>query len=891
MALTPLRRQYLRIKQRYPDAIVLFRLGDFYETFDEDAQVASRELDIVLTSRSMGKNVEVPLAGVPAHSLESYLAKLIKKGHKVAICEQLSDPATSKGLVERDVVRVVTPGTVLEPSLLEQKANNYLASVLAAGNEAGLAYVDITTGEFRTTQLPIGELALEIVRLSPAEVLEPEGQESSTGGDGQHTKTPIPQSSFDYDNARQILMDHFGVVTLEPFGCENLPLAVRAAGAVLDYLTRTQRGSLGEISSLSTYSTSAYMTLDQQTRRNLELFQAGRWGSPGPSLFSTLDLTRTPMGGRLLRRWLGQPLLDLQELTRRQEAVAFFHSNLLLRESAMTTLSHISDLERVVSRIRLGVAVPRELVGLKSSLEAASRLLYLFEEEGASAISWLRDRMGTWLSPTSNGSDRSNQPDNPDNNVVALIEAAIAPEPSGDPGEGNVIKEGFSPDLDQLRLASRDARSYIARLEQKERERTGIKSLRVGYNRVFGYYIEVSRPNLPQAPTDYMRRQTLVNGERFITPELKEYESLILNAKERIEELERALYRQVCSQISDCAQAISALADGTAHIDVFSALAEVASRHDYVRPALTEADTIDIKDGRHPVVERVLPIGTFVPNDTYLSTGDAQLTVLTGPNMAGKSTYIRQVALIVLMAQIGSFVPAGSATLGLVDRIFTRVGLQDDLATGHSTFMVEMVETASILNQATPRSLIILDEIGRGTSTYDGLSIARSVVEYIHNNPRLGCKTLFATHYHELTQLAGTLPRVRNHTVAVAEDEGQVIFLHRIVPGGADKSYGIHVAQLAGLPRAVTNRAWEVLKDLEGNDGSRDKRPKTVRTRRQAQQALQMPLFGAEPSPLLPLVEELLQMDVPNMTPLEAINKLYELQKKAGQQHDKEDHD
>ena len=890
MALTPLRRQYLRIKQRYPDAIVLFRLGDFYETFDEDAQVASRELDIVLTSRSMGKNVEVPLAGVPAHSLESYLAKLIKKGHKVAICEQLSDPATSKGLVERDVVRVVTPGTVLEPSLLEQKANNYLASVAVAGNEAGLAYVDITTGEFRTTQLPIGELVLEIVRLSPAEVLEPEGQESPTGGDGQHTKTPIPQSSFDYDNARQILMDHFGVVTLEPFGCDNLPLAVRAAGAVLDYLTRTQRGSLGEISSLSTYSTSAYMTLDQQTRRNLELFQAGRWGSPGPSLFSTLDLTRTPMGGRLLRRWLGQPLLDLKELTRRQEAVAFFHGNLLLRESAMTTLSHISDLERVVSRIRLGVAVPRELVGLKSSLEAASRLLYLFEEEGASAISWLRDRMGTWLSPASNG---SNPPDDisdtrPDNNVVALIEAAIASEPSGDPGEGNVIKEGFSPDLDQLRLASRDARSYIARLEQKERERTGIKSLRVGYNRVFGYYIEVSRPNLPQVPADYMRRQTLVNGERFITPELKEYESLILNAKERIEELERALYRQVCSQISDCAQAISALADGTAHIDVFSALAEVASRHDYVRPALTEGDTIDIKDGRHPVVERVLPIGTFVPNDTYLSTGDAQLTILTGPNMAGKSTYIRQVALIILMAQIGSFVPAGSATLGLVDRIFTRVGLQDDLATGHSTFMVEMVETASILNQATPRSLIILDEIGRGTSTYDGLSIARSVAEYIHNNPRLGCKTLFATHYHELTQLAGTLPRVRNHTVAVSEDEGQVIFLHRIVPGGADKSYGIHVAQLAGLPRAVTNRAWEVLKDLEGNDGSRDKRPKTVRTRRQAQ-ALQMPLFGADPSPLLPLLEELLQMDVPNMTPLEAINKLYELQKKAGQQHDKGD--
>ena len=864
--MTPVRRQYLRIKQRYPDAILLFRLGDFYETFDDDARLASRELDIVLTSRGMGKNLKVPLAGIPAHALESYLARLVKKGHKVAICEQLTDPSDSKGLVERDVVRVVTPGTILEPSLLEQKSNNYLAAVAVEDNEAGLSYVDITTGEFFTSQLSHGELALEIDRVSPAELLVSDAHETPVGADGEYTVTPFSSSAFDYENARQLLLDHFGVITLEPFGCAGLPLAVRAAGAVLEYLTQTQRGSLEELDSLNTYSTSAFVNLDHQTRRNLELFQGGRWGTTGPSLYSTLDLTRTPMGGRLLRRWLGQPLLDIDELDRRQDAVAFFHVNLLRRENTLDLLSQITDMERVLNRVRLGVATPRELVTLKTSLEASSRVLALFQEEDAQAISWLRKK------PALGHAEGMH----PCDDVVALIGAALAAEPAGDPGEGSVIREGFSPELDELRLASRNAREFIAGLERKEREHTGIKTLKVGYNKVFGYYIEVSNPNLPQVPSDYMRRQTLVGGERFITPELKEYESLILNAGERIAELERALYRQVCSQIAERAQAISALADGIAHIDVFADLAEVAFRYGYVRPRLTGGEGIEIKSGRHPVVERVMPPGTFVPNDTYLSTTDAQLVVLTGPNMAGKSTYIRQVALVVLMAQIGSFVPAESATMGLVDRIFTRVGLQDDLATGQSTFMIEMVETASILNQATSRSLVILDEIGRGTSTYDGLSIARSVVEYIHNSPRLGCKTLFATHYHELTQLAGTLPRVRNYTVAVSEEGSDVVFLHRIVPGGANKSYGIHVAQLAGLPRGVIVRAWEVLKALEGGDGSqREGRPKTVRAQRGS--PLQMPLFN-EPSPV---AEELLGMDVSNMTPLEAINALYELQQKA----------
>ena len=864
--MTPVRRQYLRIKQRYPDAIVLFRLGDFYETFDEDAHLASRELEIVLTSKVMGKNLKVPLAGIPAHSLESYLARLIKKGHKVAICEQLTDPATSKGLVERDVVRVVTPGTVMEPSLLDQKANNYLVAVVVEGEEAGLSYVDITTGEFSTTQLPSGELALELNRLSPAELLAPEGQDAGeygrvllSNGAGGPITTPLPSSAFEHENARQSLLDHFGVVTLEPFGCANLPLAIKAAGAIVEYLTRTQRGSLRELDSLNTYSTGSFMTLDYQTRRNLELFQGGRWGSAGLSLFSTIDLTRTPMGGRLLRRWLGQPLLDIGELTGRQDAVGFFHSNLMRRENTLALLSRITDLERVLNRIRTGVASPRELLGLKASLEAAAGLPDLFDEDDAQAISWLRNKI------------------HPCDDVVSLIEAALSPDPAGGPGEGNVIREGFSPELDELRLASGNARRYIASLERKERESTGIRTLKVGYNKVFGYYIEVSNPNLPQVPTEYIRRQTLVGGERFITPELKEYESLILNARDRIEELEQALYRHVCSQIGERARAISSLAEGIAQMDVFSALAEVSSSYGYVRPHLTDGEGIEIKGGRHPVVERVIPPGAFVPNDTDLSTSDAQLVVLTGPNMAGKSTYIRQVALIVLMAQIGSFVPAESATIGLVDRIFTRVGLQDDLATGQSTFMIEMVETAAILNQATSRSLVILDEIGRGTSTYDGLSIARSVVEYMHNSPRLGCKTLFATHYHELTQLANTVPRVRNYTVAVSEEGSDVVFLHRIVPGGADKSYGIHVAQLAGLPRTVINRAWEVLRDLEGGGAPRKGSSRATRAKGEAAATLQMSLFN-ESSPLM---QELLRIDVSNLTPLEAINVLYELQEKA----------
>ena len=837
---TPLRQQYLRIKREHPDALLLFRMGDFYETFDEDARLAARDLEIALTSREMGKGQRVPLAGIPYHALESYLARLVRRGHRVAICEQVGD-TSAPGLVERRVVRVVTPGTLTETSLLEQCANNYLVAVMLQGAEAGLAYVDITTGEFATTQTSVDDLPLELERLGASEVVAPEGCEVPPSGH-DFMLTPLEPATFRHADAEQALLEHFGTATLEAYGCHNLPLAVGAAGAILEYLNKTQKAALGRLQGLHTYSPRAFMVLDQQTRRNLELFRAGRWGESSHSLLATIDLTATPMGGRLLRRWLGQPLLDLAELERRLDAVQALHADGICRGQVMACLKDIPDLERLLGRIATGVAAPREVMALRAGLESATRLRALLEAS-ETIPSWL----WTGLDPCEG--------------VTTLIARALEESQ----GEGGAIRRGFSPELDELRDASRNGREYIAGLERTERDRTGIKSLKVGYNRVFGYYIEVSNPNLSQVPANFTRRQTLVGGERFITPELKEYESMLLNAQERMEELESSLFRQVCAQICEYDRAIASTAADVGRADVFAALAECAARYGYVRPTLNLEDTFEIKDGRHPMVERTLPAGAFVPNDTHMSNGEAQLAVITGPNMSGKSTYIRQVALIVLMAQVGSFVPAGAATVGLVDRVFTRIGLQDDLSTGQSTFMVEMVETAGILHHATPRSLVVLDEIGRGTSTYDGLAIARATAEHIHNSPRLGCKTLFATHYHELTRLAETLPRVRNLNVAAVESEGGVVFLHRIVPGGADRSYGVHVAQLAGMPPAVVARAWDLLSELE-RDG-----PRTTPRQRL--------LFTVDN----PALEELKRMDVSSMTPLEAITALYELQRRAGE--------
>jgi len=864
--LTPIRRQYLDIKRRYPHAIVLFRLGDFYETFDDDAKLCARELDITLTSKPMGKNLRVPLAGIPYHALDGYLARLISKGYKVAICEQMGDRATSKGLVDRQVVRVVTPGTIIDGHLLDERANNYLVALAfesptkrsRTGNDeprVGIAYVDISTGEFAATELDLSSLAAELSRLKPAELLLCEGVEAPAV---DAPVTRLEPYCFELEQARECLLDHFRVASLAAFGCDEMPLATCAAGAVIHYLRENQKAALGHVGALLTYNPTRFMLLDAQTRRNLELFGGSRDGDRRNSLLGVLDLTRTALGARLLRRWLGQPLLDLDAIRARQDGVAWFHESAVRRGAAGEVLAKTPDFERLLSRISTGTALPREVVALRRGLELVPALReVLGEGKAVDAI----DALLSGLDPCQS--------------VAKLIAQALEDEPANDPQDGGVVRSGFAPELDELRTITRDVRRYLAELETSERARTGIKTLKVGYNRVFGYYIEVSRANLPLVPDDYQRRQTLVGGERYVTEQLKEYESRILNARERIGELESGIFRQVCAQIAAEGKRLLALAAAVAGIDVRLSLAEAASRYGYCRPELTEDGEIVIRDGRHPVVERALAAAAFVPNDVHLSAADGQVILLTGPNMAGKSTYLRQVALTVLMAQTGSFVPAVSARIGLVDRIFTRVGAQEDIASGQSTFMVEMLETANILHNATPRSLVILDEIGRGTSTYDGMAIARAVVEYLHNRSERAAKTLFATHYHELVALAQTLPRVKNYNVAVTEEGGKVVFLHRIVPGGADKSYGIHVAELAGLPKPVVQRARDVLAALESSSNGRSALEK-ARGRRRIDPE-QLPLLP----PPSPLIDELAGLEVDAMTPLEAITKLYELREKA----------
>ncbi len=886
---TPIRRQYLDIKRRYPHAIVFFRLGDFYETFDEDAKLCARELEITLTSKPMGKNLRVPLAGIPYHALDGYLAKLIGKGYKVAICEQMEEPGPGKKLVDRQVVRVVTPGTVLEGSLLDERANNYLAALAfapelparrrggAPAGEAlvGVAYVDVSTGEFAAGEVAATQLAAELARLRPAELLLSEGVDPPAG-----VETPVTRVEpywSEPEESDRLLREHFRVASLEAFGLRGLPRAVAAAGAVLRYLQENQRASLPTITALSTYSAAAHMVLDSQTRRNLELFTGGREGRREGSLLAVLDQTRTALGARLLRRWLGQPLLDITTLQDRQDLVTHLFEDGLRRAAVRDALNGMPDLERLVGRVGAGMASPREIVALRHGLEGVGVLREALVGQSGGLPEG---------PPEGRGEAQDGQPELPAARLVArlrpcedvtcLIADAIADEPGATLDQGDVVRAGFSPELDGLRSLTRDVRRYLAELEAQEKARTGIKSLKVGYNKVFGYYIEVSRANLGLVPDDYQRRQTLVNAERFITGQLKEYESQILNARDRIGELESAIFRQVCAQVAAASDRVLALAAAVAETDAASAMAEAAVRYHYVRPQLTEDDEIVIKDGRHPAVELALAEGEFVPNDTTLSNGNSQIVVLTGPNMAGKSTYLRQVALIVLMAQVGSYVPASSARIGLVDRIFTRVGAQEDLTRGESTFMVEMLETASILHNATPRSLIVLDEIGRGTSTYDGLAIARAVVEYLHSRAERAAKTLFATHYHELVELASVLPRVKNYNVAVTEEGGRVVFLRKIVPGGSDRSYGIHVAELAGLPRAVVQRAAEVLSALEATHDGRAAAAGAVRARRRAS-AEQLSFLG----PRSPLLDELAALDVDPLTPLQAITKLYELRERA----------
>ncbi len=878
---TPLYRQYLELKRQHPDAILLFRLGDFYEAFDEDAKILARELDLVLTGRKLTKGEERnPMAGVPHHAVETYIARLVEKGYRVAICEQVGEPV--KGLMPRRVTRVVTPGTVIEPGLLEEKRNNYLAAVVVEGDRAGVAFVDITTGEFQTTQLEgEGAAALawqELDRIAPAECLVPQTDEagdsgSEAGADTHYAArntqyavrstqwhlTPYPAWHFELETARRALLDHFGVSTLEGYGCADKPLAVRAAGAIVQYLRETQVAGLAQVTGLSTYSTSSFMVLDPATRRNLELTESIRGRSARGSLLHVLDATVTAMGGRLLRAWLNQPLLSVEAINRRLDAIEAFYTHTPLRVEVIEHLKRLSDLERLTNRVLAGRAGPRDLLALRTTLE------------GVPAIREALERLGELPEAL------RELPLDPCPEVADLIRRAIAEDAPATLGQPGVIAPGFSEELDSIVSAARDAKQWIAGLERRERERTGIKSLKVGFNKVFGYYIEVTKPNLHLVPPEYQRKQTLVNAERFITPELKEYEARVLNAEERIQELEARLFREVCQAVGSYAQRLLGTARALAHLDVYTALAEVALRNRYVRPKLTDDGRLVIRAGRHPVVERMLE-EPFVPNDLEMEPGE--IIILTGPNMAGKSTALRQVAIIVLMAQIGSFVPADEATIGIVDRIFTRIGAQDEIAAGQSTFMVEMVETANILHNATRRSLIILDEIGRGTSTYDGISIAWAVVEYIHSHPRLQAKTLFATHYHELTELAKRLPRVRNFNVAVAEEGDRVVFLHKIVPGAADRSYGIHVAELAGLPRTVIRRARQILTDLEAE--ARAPSGLVDRRRRPRVPAEQLSLFPPAPTSIDgELAKALRELEIAELTPLEAINKLYELQKMA----------
>lgn len=858
-AMTPLRQQYLRIKKQFPDTIVMFRLGDFYETFDDDAKIVSSVCNIVLTARDMGTGNRVPLAGVPYHAIESYLAKLIHAGYKVAIVEQTSDEPI-KGLMERQVTRVVTPGTVVEPTLLEEKRNNYLAALVTDSTRAGIAYADITTGVFAATQVSLREARPELERLQPAELLVNEKEIGDWRSEIVHLQCPISHlQSPDFDSARQTLLEHFQVATLDGFGLSGMPLATRAAGAIIRYLQDNQKTALAQLTTLKTYSTRAFMTLDPATRRNLELTQTIRSGTVKGSLLGVLDETRTAMGARLLREWLTQPLLDVNTLNARLDCVDAFYRDTARREAVRDLLKRVADLERLTNRVVQGIATPRDVVAIRASLEVVPQIVTLLDTTADRRLPTAENSaVSGWQSAVALDAC-------PD--LVALIARAIVPDPPANLNNGGVIAPGFSSELDSIANAAKNAKDWVANLERKERERTGIKSLKVGYNKVFGYYIEVTTPNLPQVPPEYIRKQTLANAERFITPELKEYESLILNAEERLIELETTLFKEVCAQIAGAASRLLATARALAEIDVYAALAEVAVRYRYVRPQLNDGDTIHIVAGRHPVVELTLRDEPFVPNDVHLSP-DELIHIITGPNMSGKSTFLRQVALIVLMAQIGSFVPAEAATIGLVDRIFTRIGAQDEISAGQSTFMVEMVEAANILTHATRKSLIILDEIGRGTSTYDGIAIARAIVEYIHNHPHLQAKTLFATHYHELIALEEYLPKVRNYNVSVLEQGGRVVFLHKIVRGGADKSYGIHVAQLAGIPKAVVHRAEEVLKELE-------ELQEVGRLHRGA--GVQMALFA----PSDPLRDEIAQLDVLSLSPLEALNKLYELVEKA----------
>ncbi|GER89229.1 DNA mismatch repair protein MutS [Dictyobacter vulcani] len=805
-SLSPARKQYLEFKKQFPDAILMYQVGDFFETFDEDAYTTARELQIVRTTRSYSKGKErVPLAGIPKHALDNYIGKLIQRGYKVVICEQTSELQKGQDVVERAVTRILTAGTLSEPNLLPARQNNYLVAIAPGRTQTGLASVDVSTGEFQVTwftpdELPVA-LDAELQRLAPVECLLVEG---SNAEDYQFpsksmTVTHCPAYFYQQEAAQTRLCRQFGVQSLTAYGCANEPQAIAAAGAIIAYVEKMNSALLSLLTALNSYSTKHFMILDAHTQRNLELLQGTRSGSLQGSLLGVLDRTITPMGARQLRRTITQPLLDLTELNGRLECIEELYESPAIRNRFTMSLQELGDLERVSGRIRQGTAVRNEVLGLRDYLAELPTLRDLLQSCESELLLAIADEL------------------DPCPQVSELIQRSLLhPDEELDEGDnGRLIRPGYHAELDELFNSIRDSRRWMISLEARERQRTGIKALKVGFNKVFGYYIEVSNANLKLVPDDYMRKQTLVNAERYITPELKEHEARILSAVENIEELERSIYADVLRQIAAFYPQLMTTAHAVARIDVLLSLAEVAAHQGYVRPMLEQGHRLDIVGGRHPVVEYTLDGDMFIPNDTHMEAADGErILLLTGPNMAGKSTYLRQVALISLLAQLGSFVPARKAQIGLVDRIFTRVGAEDDIASGKSTFMVEMEETATIINHATSHSLIILDEIGRGTSTYDGLAIARAVVEHLHNEVK--ARTLFATHYHELAALATELSHLRVYTVAISEDEADgIVFLHRVVPGCAERSFGVHVARLAGMPGSIVQRAETVLAQLE----------------------------------------------------------------------------
>ena len=877
---TPLMKQYAQVKARYPGTILLFRMGDFFETFEEDAKIASRVLGITLTKRGNGAAGEVPLAGFPHHALESYVPKLLRAGYRVAVCEQLEDPKLAKGIVKRDVIEVVTPGVAYSEKVLDQRQNNYLVAIalpspiVAAADTIGLAYVDVSTAEFAVSEFPLKQLQEQIASLNPSEILVQKRDVAAIEQIlRQHYKgiyTKVEDWIFNFDYAHELLVAHFKTHSLKGFGIEDLRQGVTAAGAIMNYLQETQKANLSHIKRLVPFTVTDYIILDPSTKRNLEISSSLSGGTDG-SLVSVLDKTLTPMGGRLLKRWITQPLNKVEPIRDRLEAVKELTQNGELRKDLTGILSKIGDLERLNARICTGRAIPRELNSLKAMLGEVHQLKQVITQVSSRWLVSIRDDL------------------RPIPEVTGLISSAIEDDPPAALAQGGVIRRGYHRELDELRSLAMSGKTWIIELQKKERDRTGIPSLKVGFNNVFGYYIEVTHTHKDRIPTDYIRKQTLANAERFVTPELKEYEERILHAEEKILALESQLFDEVRLKVAEHTEAIQADARLIAILDCFLSLASASVEYDYVYPEVNDSTQLEIIDGRHPVIERLLPPGElFVPNSTGIDTAENQVQIITGPNMSGKSSYLRQVGLIVLLAQMGSFVPAKRANIGIVDKIFTRVGASDNIASGESTFLVEMHEAAHIVNTATERSLILLDEVGRGTSTFDGISIAWALTEYLHE--RVGARTLFATHYHELNELADLYPRIRNFKVEVREYGDKVVFLHKLTPGFADHSYGIQVAQMAGLPEEVTERAKKILENLEGAGLSVHKQAESGGHRARGRvlpREFQLTLFEIPARQFLgggddALREELNKLDLDKMTPLEALQKLAELKGKAG---------